>query len=405
MRNSPQVQSPTSEGTASSHDTSDARLDKAERWRCNFTLVFHPSGDVYFFWLLTVVLGILYNFWTIIFRVAFFIREQKYVIPFMVMDYGFDFIFFLDIIVQFRTGYFLEGKIVTDSLQLAKRYVKSVGFRLDCVSILPLDLLFLVLGPRPTLRFGRLVKAHRISLFFDRVEIYSGRPKLFNLLKLIHYLFLIIHWVACLYFLLSYLEGFGADKWVHPKLMGQWKEVGPQYLYSLFRSLVSMTTVGTGKQVSPQTTLCLTFCIFTYLCGVLIFATIVGNAADMIVDLRRHREIYHRKLDGMKQYIAANQLPMDLQRRVIQWFDFAWTYKKDMSEEELFQQLNDNFRAEIAIHVNLDTLKKVKMFEHCDPSFLRELVLKLKPVLCSPGDHVCRQDEIGREMYIVNQGS
>ena len=225
MRNSPQVQSPTSEGTASSHDTSDARLDKAERWRCNFTLVFHPSGDVYFFWLLTVVLGILYNFWTIIFRVAFFIREQKYVIPFMVMDYGFDFIFFLDIIVQFRTGYFLEGKIVTDSLQLAKRYVKSVGFRLDCVSILPLDLLFLVLGPRPTLRFGRLVKAHRISLFFDRVEIYSGRPKLFNLLKLIHYLFLIIHWVACLYFLLSYLEGFGADKWVHPKLMGQWKEV------------------------------------------------------------------------------------------------------------------------------------------------------------------------------------
>ena len=91
------------------------------------------------------------------------------------------------------------------------------------------------------------------------------------------------------------------------------------------------------------------------------------------------------KLDGMKEYIAANQLPMDLQRRVIQWFDFAWRYKKDMSEEELFQQLNDNFRAEIAIHVNLDTLKKVKMFEHCDPSFLRELVLKLKPMLCSPG--------------------
>ena len=57
-----------------------------------------------------------------------------------------------------------------------------------------------------------------------------------------------------------------------------------------------------------------------------------------------------------------------------------------MSEEELFQQLNDNIRAEIAIHVNLDTLKKVKMFEHCDPGFLRELVLKLKPMLCSPGN-------------------
>lgn len=73
-------------------------------------------------------------------------------------------------------------------------------------------------------------------------------------------------------------------------------QVGPQYLYSLFRSLVSMTTVGTGKNVTPKTTTSFLFCIFTYLCGVLIFATIVGNAADMIVDLRRHREKYHKKV-------------------------------------------------------------------------------------------------------------
>ena len=225
--NSPQVMSPTSEGTASSPENSDAWLDhdKSERCSCNVTLVFDPSGNVYFFWLLTVVLAILYNYWIIIFRVAFFVRKQKYLIPFMATDYSCDFIFLLDIIVQFRTGYFLEGRIVTDTKQLAKRYVKSRGFFLDCVSILPTDLLYLVLGPRPFLRFGRLLKAHRFFLFCDRVEIYSGWPKLFNLLKLIHYLFLIIHWVACLYFLLSYYEGFGADKWVHPALEGQWAEV------------------------------------------------------------------------------------------------------------------------------------------------------------------------------------
>lgn len=221
--NSPQVESPTSDGT----DASDAWLDREKEGHCScsVTLVFDPSGKLYFLWLLTVVLAILYNYWTIIFRVAFFVREQKYVIPFMATDYSCDFIFLVDIIVQFRTGYFLDGKIVTDTKRLAKRYVKSCGFFLDCVSIVPTDLLFLVLGPRPFLRFGRLLKAHRFFLFCDRVEIYSGRPKLFNLLKLIHYLFLIIHWVACLYFLLSYFEGFEADNWVHPRLEGQWAEV------------------------------------------------------------------------------------------------------------------------------------------------------------------------------------
>ena len=224
--NSPQVLSPSSEGTGTLREESSARLaDTTERRRCTMTLVFDPSGDVYLFWLSMVGLGIVYNWWTVIFRVAFFVQEQKYVVPFMAMDFSFDFIFFLDIIVQLRTGFFLDGKIVTDAKQLATRYVKSLGFFLDCVSILPTDLLFLLLGPRPALRFGRLLKSHRLFLFYDRVEIYSGRPKLFNLLKQVHYLFLIIHWVACLYFFISYLEGFGVDKWVHPALKEQWAEV------------------------------------------------------------------------------------------------------------------------------------------------------------------------------------
>ena len=57
------------------------------------------------------------------------------------------------------------------------------------------------------------------------------------------------------------------------------------------------------------------------------------------------------------------------------------------------------------MYVNLFFLfPQVKMFEECDPGFLRELVLKLKPQLCSPGDYVCRKDEVGHDMYIVNKG-
>lgn len=51
----------------------------------------------------------------------------------------------------------------------------------------------------------------------------------------------------------------------------------------------------------------------------------------------------------------------------------------------------DKLKAEIAINVHLDTLKRVEIFQNTEAGFLCELVLKLRPVLFSPGDYICRK--------------
>lgn len=43
---------------------------------------------------------------------------------------------------------------------------------------------------------------------------------------------------------------------------------------------------------------------------------------------------------------------------MIKWFDFLWTNKKAVDEREVLKYLPDKLRAEIAINVHLDTLKK-----------------------------------------------
>merc|ERR1719195_604416 len=61
-------------------------------------------------------------------------------------------------------------------------------------------------------------------------------------------------------------------------------------------------------------------------------------------------------------------------------------------------------KAEIAIHVHLETLKKVKIFQDCEKGLLVDLVLKLKLQVFSPGDYVCRKGDVGKEMYIIKRG-
>ena len=47
---------------------------------------------------------------------------------------------------------------------------------------------------------------------------------------------------------------------------------------------------------------------------------------------------------------------------------------------------------------------QVAIFEDCEPSLLRDLVIRLRLTQCCPGDKVCYQGEVGNEMYIVNKG-
>jgi len=138
--------------------------------------------------------------------------------------------------------------------------------------------------------------------------------------------------------------------------------------------------------------------------GVLLFATIVGNVGSIITNQNAGKVDFQNKMDGIKSYMRFHKIPQHLQQRVIKWFDYLWMNKKHPDEEELLQSLPDKLRAELAIHVHLDSLRKVEIFQDCEAGFLSELVLRLRPQLFSPGDYVCRKGEVGREMYIVNRG-
>lgn len=212
----------------------------------------------------------------------------------------------------------------------------------------------------------------------------------------------LIHWNACLYFAISYAIGFGSDNWVYNLTGPRNESLAHQYIYSFYWSTLTLTTIGETPQ--PEIDAEYLFVVADFLAGVLIFATIVGNIGSMISNMNVARVEFQNKMDGVKQYMAFRKVSGELEARVIRWFAYTWAQSGALDEENVLSSLPDKLKAEIAIRVHLDTLRKVRIFQDCEPGLLEALVLKLRLQVFSPGDYICRKGDVGKEMYIVKRG-
>ncbi|XP_041052077.1 cyclic nucleotide-gated olfactory channel-like [Carcharodon carcharias] len=330
--------------------------------------------------------------------------QTKHLTIWLTFDYISDVIYILDLLVRLRTGFLEQGLLVTELKKLQDNCVKSLQFKLDIISILPTDLGYLAMGLNyPQLRFNRLLKLPRMFEFCDRTETRTNYPNVFRIGNLLLYLLIIIHWNACIYYVISKTIGFGSDSWVYPNISDPYHGyLAREYIYSLYWSTLTLTTI--GETPAPVLDVEFLFVVFDFLVGVLIFATIVGNVGSMISNMNAARADFQAKVDAIKHYMQFRKVSKEVEARVIKWFDYLWANKKTVDEREVLRSLPDKLKAEIAINVHLETLKKVRIFQDCEAGLLLELVLKLRPQVFSPGDYICRKGDIGKEMYIIKEG-
>ncbi|XP_046821902.1 uncharacterized protein LOC124425514 isoform X3 [Vespa crabro] len=412
-------------------DSSGRRRRRPRRTQKAPRTVVNPDENFYYYWLMLLSSCVLYNLWTLIVRQS--LPELQALAPaaWLACDGFTDLVFFLDVVVQFRTGYLEQGLMVYNNKKLAGHYLKSKCFILDLLALLPLDLLQVNLGSNPMLRFPRFLKIYRVYNYYYMVESRTVYPNLWRVLNLIHILLILAHWFGCFYYLLSEAEGFQGD-WVYPYRPGEYATLTRKYLGSLYWSTLTLTTI--GDLPTPETNAEVlaggnprslarrgrlsrllqfkhnggyVFTIVSYLIGVFIFATIVGQVGNVITNRNANRLEFERLLDGAKTYMRHHKVPGGMKRRVLRWYDYSWSRGRIQGGGDINTALGllpDKLKTELALHVNLAVLKKVTIFQECQPEFLHDLVLKMKAYIFTPGDSICRKGEVAREMFIIADG-
>ncbi|XP_064405608.1 cyclic nucleotide-gated cation channel beta-1-like isoform X3 [Halichondria panicea] len=351
---------------------------------------------------------------------GFPVQTGPYLPAWLFFDYLTDTVYIMDIVlVQFHLSWRVQGVLEVlkscntasynysvmfylldlqpDLKVLAKRYISRWKFWFDFLACLPLYVIP-VLRYRSLLRLPRLLKAESPLLFRHRVEIKIRYPHHFRMIRLFFQFFYAIHVYTCVYHHISLWQGIGSTKWVYD---GN----GTAYLRCFYWATVTVVTSHNLDRGPPSNAVEYIGEMVAYLIGVFILALIIGEIRNITEAASAHKTEAYQKWDRVKEYLHHYHIPQKLQDKIRSWYEnVLLTEEYLLDESKLVNTLPVKMKADLAIHTHLETLSKVALLRDCEKAFLLELVLKLRPLLFLPGDFICRKGEIGREMYIVNQG-
>ncbi|KAM6980612.1 cyclic nucleotide-gated channel beta-3 [Aplochiton taeniatus] len=351
---------------------------------------------VYVVWLFFVMMAWNWNVWLIPVRWAFPYQTPSNIHWWLFMDYTCDLIYIIDIIVfQPRLEFVRSGDIVCDKKEMRENYMTTRRFKMDLISMLPMEIFYFKTGVNSLLRFPRLLKYMAFFEFNDRLEAVMSKAYIYRVIRTTAYLLYSLHINACLFYWGSDYQGLGSSKWVY-------NGKGNSYIRCYYFAVKTLITI--GGLPDPTTVFEICFQLFNYFVGVFAFSIMIGQMRDVVGAATAGDNYYRSCMDSTTKYMTSYNIPQEVQNRVKTWYDYTWKIQGMLDEQELLVQLPDKMRLDIAVDVNYSIVSKVALFQGCDRQMIFDMLKRLKSVVYLPGDFVCKKGEIGREMYIIKSG-
>ncbi|XP_069386078.1 cyclic nucleotide-gated channel beta-3 isoform X3 [Paralichthys olivaceus] len=356
-----------------------------------------PFTDlIYVIWLFFVVAAWNWNVWLIPVRWAFPYQTPENIHLWLLADYTCDFIYITDMLVfQPRLQFVRGGDIVCDKKDMRENYMTTERFKMDVISLFPMEIFYYFTGVNSLLRFPRLMKYMVFSEFNDRMEAVMKKAYIYRVIRTSMYLLYSLHINACLFYWGSDYEGLGSTKWVY-------NGKGNAYIRCYYFAVKTLITI--GGLPDPTTVFEICFQLINYFVGVFAFSIMIGQMRDVVGAATAGENYYRACMDSTVKYMNSYNIPREVQNRIKTWYDYTWKIQGMLDEQELLIQLPTKMRMDIAVDVNYAIVSKVALFQGCDRQMVFDMLTRLKSVVYLPGDFVCKKGEIGREMYIIKQG-
>ena len=404
-----------------------------------------PHGKLRGRWDLLIAALLIYMLFMIPFRVGFE-QDSVELSAWWVWDNCCDVLFLVDIALNFSTAVLDEdGELVTARGAIVGEYVRG-WFPIDLVASVPVDLLMyttsaadavgnpaLLRMPRmlrffKLLRLLRLLKAFKLSsVLGDLEDDIPASPTLVKIVKISILMFVLCHITACAFHFLAAAEGHAGINWTYadrytarweakqgrqinstgmtydPKYADRDGEVYSAWVAGMYWCMQTYTTVGFGD-VLPGTILERIFGSLGMFAGVSCFALIVANLTQLVDQAVAKSAKVASQLNRFAIFSRASDLPAALKKKAKEHLRYHHETREETQEFDILQELSVPLQQEVALHLNYEAFKYVKLFRGADSSLISALCHHLVPRRVHREELIVHAGDRADAVYILAYG-
>ncbi|KAJ1411036.1 RmlC-like jelly roll fold [Sesbania bispinosa] len=358
-----------------------------------------------------IVALVVYSAWASPFELAF--REMS-IGPLLIADLVVDVFFAVDIVLTFFVAYLDKSTyfLVDNHKKIAIRYVKKLHFAMDVASTMPFQQIYQIITGKPHrneffafLNLLRLWRLRRVSQLFSRIEKDTRISySVARFSKLICVTLFAVHSAGCMYFWLAVHHKTPGNTWIGKQVEDfKHRSISLGYTYSMYWSIVTLTTVGYGDLHAENTTE-KAFNILYMLFNIGLTAYIIGNMTNLVVHSSIRTIAMRDAFNKMLQYASKSRLPEGLKEQMLAHLQLKFK-TAELQQEEVLKGLPKAIRSSIAQHLFHNIVANAYLFNGVSDDFVTQLVSEMKAEYYPSKVDIVLQNEVPAYFYILVSGS
>ncbi|XP_044267528.1 potassium/sodium hyperpolarization-activated cyclic nucleotide-gated channel 1-like [Tribolium madens] len=319
----------------------------------------------------------------------------------------------IDIIMTFFTGFPVKKsrKVVMHQWKIAKKYIFSIYFITDLLASLPLEL---VISDHNTqslvdvFSFLRIIRLPTLYFYMTRsLDVLGVKSITIQMLKNILVNYLVFHWFACFQYMIPQIRFYTygeilAESWVERTDIPELPFLS-KYIVCIYRAaggLLCITFEEIAVDVWEEKLLALASFIF----GKVYVFYITVLLLNFLLRQRSLEIKYFETISQVQAYMSQKQLPMSMQTRLLQFYDYKYN-KKFFKERGITSLLSDKLRGEINLNVCSKLVQNVELLTHLPQQTLEQVVANLKAEIYLSNDIIIKAGSVGDCMYFLASGT